>query len=408
MSLKSIAHFLQERIGVDFDSLGVTSLSYAIERRIKHTSTATAEGYMRLLHSSRTEQQELIEQIVVPETWFFREPKSFSTLADRLAPWKQRAHEHPITIQCLGCCTGEEAWSIAIALAKDGWSGKMCTIRAYDISLNALAKAEKGVYTKRSFRNSNMERFEDAFLHEDSRWIVNEHIRELVCFSPLNLMDYNHSYSGSAAIFCRNVLIYMKPDIRNRLVHQMVNNLLPGGFLFLGASESLQRTHPELERLNQPGSFAFTKRVHFTNTDSPKPASKKLQSDAHSAKSGPVGKIHPKPAPVFEDAYRTAKTTADHGNHALALAQCRQLIRDFGAQASTFSLMGLVYHSMNEPDMAQEWFRKALYMDSNHYETLVHYAYLLKQSGEISRARHFLDRARDVYNEQHTPVEVAP
>ncbi|EGH12519.1 chemotaxis protein methyltransferase WspC, partial [Pseudomonas savastanoi pv. glycinea str. race 4] len=144
--------FLKERIGLDVTSVGEAIIERALRQRATAAHCPDSDAYWHLLVSSPQEQQALIEAVIVPETWFFRYPESFVTLGmlarERIA---SLAGVRPLRILSLPCSTGEEPYSIAMALFDAGVDARQFKVDAIDISPVSIAKAEHGIYGKNSF-----------------------------------------------------------------------------------------------------------------------------------------------------------------------------------------------------------------------------------------------------------------
>src|SRR5882757_9716006 len=148
--------FLKERMGLDATSIGRASIERALRERLAACGM-NADAYWQYLGGSEIEIQELIEAVVVPETWFFRDREAFTALTKNvLVAWLQTHPEGVLRVLSLPCSTGEEPFSIAMALLEAGFPTDRVQIDAVDISLRALAYAEQGVYGKNSFRGVDL------------------------------------------------------------------------------------------------------------------------------------------------------------------------------------------------------------------------------------------------------------
>src|SRR5262245_38350945 len=133
-----IQKLIEEEIGLNPESMGINSWMGCIHTRMKASGKAHLSEYSELVINSYPELQELIELIVVPETWFYREKKAFDFLQNRLAKeWMKHPHARPMTLLCLPCSTGEEPYSMAMALVEAGMKPGSFRIDAIDISRQA-------------------------------------------------------------------------------------------------------------------------------------------------------------------------------------------------------------------------------------------------------------------------------
>lgn len=203
MSLLRFEAFLKEVMGLDTASVGSATIERAVKERAAASRLKDLEAYWQCLNASPSERQALIEAVVVPETWFFRDPGAFRALAS-LAATRRLS---PLRVLSMPCSTGEEPYSIAMALLDASVDPARLTIDAVDISARALDAARQGVYRKNSFRSSD-QAFRDRFFDGDQ---LDEHVRAQVCFHQGNLFALDGVLPAAAydAIFCRNLLIYL-------------------------------------------------------------------------------------------------------------------------------------------------------------------------------------------------------
>ncbi len=185
-----------------------------------------------------------VDAMTTNETLWFRDTYPFTVLADKLLP-EIAANKRPIKIWSAASSSGQEPYSMAMTILetqqkKPGLLPNV-SITATDISSNMLEMCRAGVYDNLALgRGLSPERrrtfFEDA---GDNRMKIKDNVKRLVSFRPQNLMESYALLGKFDIIFCRNVLIYFSPDMKSKVLNQMANSLNPGGYLLLGASESL-------------------------------------------------------------------------------------------------------------------------------------------------------------------------
>ncbi|UTZ21048.1 protein-glutamate O-methyltransferase [Vibrio campbellii] len=185
-----------------------------------------------------------VDAMTTNETLWFRDTYPFTVLADKLLP-EMAANKRPIKIWSAASSSGQEPYSMAMTILetqqrKPGLLPSV-SITATDISASMLDMCRAGVYDNLALgRGLSPERrrtfFEDA---GDGRMKVKDNVKRLVNFRPQNLMDSYALMGKFDIIFCRNVLIYFSPEMKSKVLNQMANSLNPGGYLLLGASESL-------------------------------------------------------------------------------------------------------------------------------------------------------------------------
>src|SRR6266567_1571676 len=155
--MKLIEKSLRETMGLDATSIGSALIHRTVRLRMKSLGLKRVEEYHRLLSSSRAEWNELVESVVVTETWFFRDREPFAALARLvLEKWLPVHPTAPLRLLSLPCSSGEEPYSLAMALHDAGVPGGRFQIDAADISGRALARAAQGLYRKNSFRGEDL------------------------------------------------------------------------------------------------------------------------------------------------------------------------------------------------------------------------------------------------------------
>tara|TARA_R110002167_G_scaffold286400_6_gene491355 strand:+ start:750 stop:1595 length:846 start_codon:yes stop_codon:yes gene_type:complete len=196
----------------------------------------------------RALKDDVVDAMTTNETLWFRDNHPFNLLNTKIFPELcVKPQVTPIKIWSAACSTGQEPYSIAITAKEfqDANPGKMSSgvaITATDISQSVLNTAKEGVYEMLALgRGMSQERLKHCFdQKEEGRWKIKPSYQKVINFKALNLMESFQSIgSGFDIIFCRNVLIYFSPEFKKELLIKMHRCLKPGGYLLLGASESL-------------------------------------------------------------------------------------------------------------------------------------------------------------------------
>lgn len=240
-----ILQLLEPVVGVDFGEYKEATLRRRLGRRMLLARADTLDDYVAFLHSHPTELGLLFEDLLIHVTSFFRDPEVFESLAQTVFPSllaKNRRND-PIRIWCAGCSTGEEAYSIVIALLEfldqNNVSGVSVRLFGSDISEAAIAKARIGTFSEEALRGVSPARLARYFSKDDRYgYRINKNVRERCAFVKHNLAS-DPPYSKLDLVSCRNVLIYFTPELQKRVVATFQFALKQPGFLLLGRSENV-------------------------------------------------------------------------------------------------------------------------------------------------------------------------
>jgi chemotaxis protein methyltransferase CheR len=227
-----------------------TMLEVRIRRRLKALSLHSYGQYCDYLFGRQGMKEEMvhfIDVVTTNKTDFFREPGHFDFLVDRALPESSRHEsERPFLIWSAGCSTGEEPYTMAIVLTEYAQShpGFRFRILASDISTVVLGKAELGVYSSDLVDPVAPQLRRKYFMRSrqpgSNRMRVVPELRRAIEYRRLNFMDADYGFSEKAdAIFCRNVIIYFDRPTQERILRKLANCLAPGGYMFVGHSETL-------------------------------------------------------------------------------------------------------------------------------------------------------------------------
>src|SRR5579871_4334898 len=266
-----LADFLYRRTGMVFTG----AKRYYVERRILDRITATSSlsfaSYFAYLRSgSGDEVEHLINTFTVNETYFYREDHQLACLSQDLLKDRVAAKRPGDTIRIwsIPCSTGEEPYSIAIWLLEN-WKD----VDAYDIEIvgsdidtRVLEAAAEGIFGRRALMRLSPELIDRYFLGIDGeRWQILDDLRQSVRFSRVNITDTRETRAQGRfdVIFCRNVLIYFDDESRRIAAENLYDNLLPGGFICLGHTESMSRISPLFEVCRYSGAIVYRRPQEF-------------------------------------------------------------------------------------------------------------------------------------------------
>lgn len=259
--LRDLVH---ERMGVYFESNRLDTLLEKLTDRARARRCTTFLDYYYLLKYEEAGDDEwlrVMDAFSVQETYFWREFDQISALVNVVVPAWFRENSGTLRIWSAACATGEEPYSIAIALREAGWGDHPIEINASDASEAALAKARAGIYRERSFRALPQDLREKYFTPVPTGLKIDPRIAAKVNFHWANLMAPEHTrhLAGAFVIFCRNVFIYFSPGAIKHTVGEFARQMPPHGHLFIGASESLLKLTTEFELREIGGAFVYVK-----------------------------------------------------------------------------------------------------------------------------------------------------
>jgi len=246
-----VCELVYREAGISLGSGKQTMLEARIKRRLKaHNLTSYSQycDYLFGANGLRDEIPHLIDVVTTNKTDFFRESKHFDYLTQKALPdlLAQNRLARPLLVWSAGCSTGEEPYTLAVVLSEfaESHPGFRFRILATDISTTVLAKADRGVYTEdvvapvpASLQRKYFLRSRDPASNQVR---IAPELRRTVEFRRLNFMDSDYGVHEKAdAIFCRNVIIYFDRPTQERILGNLANHLVPGGYLFVGHSETL-------------------------------------------------------------------------------------------------------------------------------------------------------------------------
>lgn len=224
--------------------------------------------YLRFDSGKRNELPRLYEVITTNETSFFRNPPQLKVfqekvLAEVLEELRKKRTKK-LHIWSAGCSTGEEPYTMAIQLHEalgseiSSWSIR---ITANDLSESVLRSAREGIYTDYALRTTPKEMITKYFTKEGQKFRIKPEVKRLVSFGQINLNDRMavKRVERSQIVFCRNVIIYFDDAMKKRVISAFYDNLLPGGYLLIGHSESLHNITRAFKPVHHPGAIIYKK-----------------------------------------------------------------------------------------------------------------------------------------------------
>jgi chemotaxis protein methyltransferase WspC len=401
MNFTGIELAVRQRLGIDAESLGTAVLPRAIDLRLRARGVTTPEAYLGLLAAEPDEAEALVAELVVGETWFFRGGRP---LFDRLAEFvgnraATRTPDQPVRVLSVPCSTGEEPYSLAIALHERMAQPERYVIDAVDVSPRHLERAVAGRFTAFAFREAGIDIRPDYFRQHDARWELLPRLRHQVRFRAANVIDpaFLVDESPYDLILCRNLFIYLTPEARKQAMSALDRLLVIDGRLCLTPGEA-DRLPPNQFTADGPGEFGIYRRIGVGSAIHAVPA---WAREASPASPPPAAGIPPQlqpPAPAppptrpAEEiqappfSLEQARQLANAGRLVDALAACERLLRDGPASANAYALLGAIRQARGDAAEAAEAFRRALYLDPDHPEALAHMSVICERRGDAPQA----------------------
>ena len=244
--LNQLLALLRARTKFDFRCYRKKMLARRLERRMGLSHFDNVAEYLAHLREHPEEVKQLARDLLVSVTRFFRDPDAFSTLeTEVIAPLIQaKDADAPLRVWVPGCATGEEAYSIAMLLLEHQTAAQNpCRLQIFatDVDEQALEVARRGIYPEGISADVSPERLARFFTRVDeSAWQISKQVRETVTFAVQNLIT-DAPFSKMDLISCRNILIYLEPEMQKKIITLLHFALKEGGYLFLGPSETVGR-----------------------------------------------------------------------------------------------------------------------------------------------------------------------
>ncbi|VXC36528.1 putative biofilm formation methyltransferase WspC [Pseudomonas sp. 8BK] len=397
--IRQIEHLLKQLIGLEAESVGRLVIERAVRQRMQALELAAEDDYWKQLERSSGEQQALVEAVVVPETWFFRYPESFVTLVELALKRKAAlAGSRALRVLSLPCSSGEEPYSIVMALLDAGFAPAAFQVDALDVSARVVELARLGHYGRNSFRGQELGFRERYFEVTDSGFQLQQRVRDRVQLRCGNLLDSN-VLGGEAPfdfVFCRNLLIYFDRPTQNAVLDGLQRLLHADGTFFVGPAEASLLTQRGMQALGAPLTFAFKRAVVAPVVTAhgrvvvPEPV-RSMRPEPQPLRALPaVALAPPAPAVRLDDAASALARVvelADAGRSEEALQECERYLLEHGPSADAFYWLALLNDMADQGDSAQAYYRKALYLEPEHVESLVHLATLLAARGDHEGAK---------------------
>ena len=421
-TLHKISHIVADQLGLHYPKNRLADLergilSAASELGIKETIPDITE-WLSGTGLTSEELNVLATFLTVGETYFFREPAGLETFRTTIVPElirERRDGDKYLRIWSAGCCTGEEPYTIAILLKElipDIRNWKI-TILATDINRNFLQKARTGIYNSWSFRETPPDVKKKYFIHSGKSWEINPDIKEMVSFEPLNLANDHYPSMQTDTqkmdvIFCRNVLMYFKPEQLKQVAHRFFQSLSDKGWLLTSAVELNDEYFSDFtpQKCNQG---IFYRKVPVSDKTIISPAVNVVtRHSVFSGKPSPSLKVKPArpvPRPPSPGPAPSKATAATHmsvsdinllfekGLYQQCVQQCIRLLEKKPSEINALTLLVRSYANSGNLAEARKWGDKLLLQDGATADAYCLVATIMIEENETSIAESILKRA---------------
>jgi chemotaxis protein methyltransferase WspC len=415
-----LENLIAARLGFDIETIGRKTVLTVLRRSMEEAGFSDPAEYGRVVARDPEAWHALVDRLVVPESWFFRDQVPFELAVDLVRTHIRGPAERVFRILACPCSTGEEPYSLVMAMLQAGVPPEAFVVEAVDVNRRALEWAQAAQFGGRSFRG-NIAGYRAAYfdpLEGKNLWRLSSSVRSLVRFREGNVIapDFIKDDEPYDAVFCRNLLIYLLPEARQTAIHALDRLLASDGVLVLGNTEAAIVRDHGFASVGPKGAFAFVRRrsrpadseasvrslkapMSAPRGSFPLPATPPAQTNAES-----VPMILPARSVQESDTslFVAASRLGDSGQLPEALELCLEYLRRVPGSAKGHFLLGVLHDALGHPSLAADSFRKTLYLDPSHQGALLHLALKREALGDTSgaellraRARRFPDASAD-------------
>ena len=406
---------LKQATGLD---LSYAALHSAIQQRMKDCATTGHAAYVQQALGDANELNALIDHLVVPETWFFRDGEAFKAavafVQKKLA--SAPARTQPLRLLSVPCASGEEPGTLAMALLDAGVSPQAFTIDAVDVSVTVLERARRGVYQRNAFRTPDLSFRDRHFRQGPEGYTLSAAVRAQVRTHCGNLLTLQAPAPGQAfdLIFCRNLLIYFDAATQRTAIHKLLSLLQDDGLLFAGYAEVATFCQHGFATAPFPRAFALQKKNAKEEVARLQPrrrAPPRAPAAVPTTPSPPPSARARSPAPAPPESPDTllqqAGLLAQAGKTDAACAQYHAYLQLVPEGVEAHFMLGILNEQAGADAAAETHLRRAIYLQPAHYEALCHLALLAERSGHAREAAVFRQRAARVFGRRTTPATSA-
>ena len=399
METTALKDLLATRLGVDADSLGPYFLPSVARWALQHSGHRDIQRLVDEAARGGEAWQRLMENVVVAETWFFRDTAPFEHITDVVRAKWAGPDTTPVRVLSCPCSTGEEPYSIAIALTAAGFPPEAFTIDAGDVSPKAIHAARAGAFPARSFRPSDAVDRGQYFDydHGNRLWQIKPDFRTMIRFEVLNVVSHAFASAGRYDIvLCRNLLIYLHARARASVLVGIQGLLNDGGVLIVGHAESGIAREFGFKGTGNPKAFAFT---HSSGAQAKRTSVMGARREPVPRKAAPASASFPSLPKIIERSRRVEPTLehirqlGDLGRMEEAICACREFVKRVPDSAEGHFLLGVLCGALGQERAAEAALRRVLYLEPKHIAALQQLALTHDARGDRDGAARLRARA---------------
>ena len=412
MRFTEVETLLATRLGFDIHTIGPSVVEPLVKQSMEEAGCSDPAAYVRLLAADSDAWDRLIDRVVIPETWFFRDLAPFELAANLIRAHTRRSPDRVLRVLSCPCSTGEEPYSLVMAMLNAGAQPESFAVDGVDVCGRALEFAQNGVFRARSFRENDLAYRTPYFspAEREGLWRLSASIAPLVRFRRGNMIspDFLQGEVPYDVVFCRNLLIYLHSEARLLAMAALRRLIAENGVLVLGHAEAAFARQHGFRPTGPPAAFAFIKkdsaqiapkerpasRQNVPSSVSPRPPSV-LSSPAPTAPTArPSNGLAALPRNPEVSLLMIARQLGDAGQLDEALRACTEHLQRVPDSAEGHFLLGVLHDALGHLELAVGSFRKVLYLDPAHREALLHLALKQEARGDGSGAALLRARAR--------------
>ncbi|KAB8037335.1 CheR family methyltransferase [Janthinobacterium aquaticum] len=393
----------------------------AVRQRMELTGVADSVAYLDTM--TPAEMTQLVELVVVPESWLFRDPQAFYATVELVR--ERWARGRLTRIASIPCAGGEEPYSMAMALRDGGVPSQAFSIDAYDLSPACIERAQAGIYGRNAFRAQDMAFRERYFTPlPNGAYRIDDALRTQITFRQGNLLQLDAGALPQPydVLFCRNLLIYFDKPTTRAAIEKLSSLLADDGMLLAGYAEVPSFCQHGFAPLQYRQAFAL-KKGGAANAPlpivepvaSPRPLAPALRSVPRPltnstpapprARAPAVPPSAPKPASAQPaDLLAQARLLADRGQLREAGDLCHAHLARHPDDAEAYFMLGMINELAGKMDLAEDYWRRCIYLRPDHYEALCHLSLLAERNGNHTAAATLKARAARVYQRRQAEV----